>query len=279
MVVVGVMVAVVAAGFYMSRRIPGSVASNSVAPASARSSAAGQVSDTIAHPIEEAGVAPASASSAPLRALDGSDDHVSAALDALTKDSGLSFLLMRPQIIQRIVATVDALPRREINRVMLPLHPPAGTFLTEDAPGGKVVSAQNDARFSPYMQVVAAADPDQLVGWYVRAYPLFQQAYRQLGYPNGYFNDRVITVIDNLLSTPDLEQRPLLVFSNGYYRYVDPSLESLSAGQRALLRAGPKNDAILKAKLRAIKRRLTGQRTQSNNVRSAKKTAEQGSPG
>lgn len=28
--------------------------------------------------------------------------------------------------------------------------------------------------------------------FYVRLYPLFQKAYVELGYPNGYFNDRLI---------------------------------------------------------------------------------------
>ena len=69
----------------------------------------------------------------------------------------------------------------------------------------------------------------------------------------------MIVAIDNLLATPDLQQPPKLELSKGYYRYSDPKLESLSAGQRAMLRIGPDNEAKLKASLREIRSRLVGQ--------------------
>lgn len=40
------------------------------------------------------------------------------------------------------------------------------------------------------------------VALYVRLYPLFQQAYEELGYPGRYFIDRFVAVLDQLLSTP-----------------------------------------------------------------------------
>jgi len=35
-------------------------------------------------------------------------------------------------------------------------------------------------------------DAKKLVSVYVHLYPLFQQAYVGLGYPDGYFNDRLV---------------------------------------------------------------------------------------
>lgn len=252
-------VVIVAGGVYIARKAMHSPTPTAAIPSASDSSAAGNASEAIEHPIGQAGVGPASASTAPLPALDGSDDTVVSALQALTGGSDLSALLMQPQVVQRIVATVDALPRRGLNRVMLPVRSPKGTFSTQDADGSTIMAAQNDARYAPYMRVVQNTDPDKLVAWYVHAYPLFQQAYRQLGYPKGYFNDRLIVAIDNLLATPDLGQRPALVLSNGYYRYADSTLESLSSGQRAMLRTGPDNEAKLKARLREIRTRLVGQ--------------------
>jgi hypothetical protein len=107
--------------------------------------------------------------------------------------------------------------------------------------------------------VVDAVDPQALVTWYVHAYPLFQQAYRQLGYPKGYFNDRLIVAIDDMLAAPEPAQPPAVVRSKAYYVYADPALESLSTGQKLLLRAGPANAVKIKAKLRAIRAALTGQ--------------------
>jgi hypothetical protein len=109
------------------------------------------------------------------------------------------------------------------------------------------------------MQIIEGADPQALVAWYVHAYPLFQEAYRQLGYPKGYFNDRLIVVIDDMLTAPEPTQPPELVRSKTHYVYADPAMESLSAGQKLLIRVGPANEAKLKTQLRAIRARLIGQ--------------------
>src|SRR6185312_784095 len=145
---------------------------------------------------------PASASTTPLPALADSDASVAAALAGLAEGTDLSSLLVRQQIIARIVASIDALPRRSQANLMSPLRSPKGAFVVDETGGATVIGAQNGARYAPYMRVVDAADPQALVAWYVHAYPLFQQAYQELGYPKGYFNDRLIAVIDNLLATP-----------------------------------------------------------------------------
>jgi hypothetical protein len=264
-----VVLVIVAAGVYIARKAMHSQTPITGTPGTSSSSAAGEALKAVQHPIEQAGIGPAAATTAPLPPLNGSDDSVVSALEALSGGSNLSALLMQPQVVQRIVATVDALPRRGLNRVMLPVRAPKGAFATEDAAGATVMAAQNDARYAPYIEVVQNTDPDKLVAWYVHAYPLFQQAYRQLGYPTGYFNDRLIVAIDDLLATPELKQRPTLVLSNGYYRYADPKLESLSAGQRAMLRVGADNEAKLKARLREVRARLVGQNVHADTAPAA----------
>ena len=82
-------------------------------------------------------------------------------------------------------------------------------------------------------------DIKQLTALYFHFYPLFQQAYQSLGYPNGYFNDRLVVTIDNLLATPDVNGPISLVRPNVMYQYADPKLEKLSAGQKLLVRMGP----------------------------------------
>ena len=48
-----------------------------------------------------------------------------------------------------------------------------------------------------------------------------------------------------------------------FYVYTDPALESLSAGQKMLIHAGPQNEAKIKAKLREIRAMLVGQQLPS----------------
>jgi hypothetical protein len=109
------------------------------------------------------------------------------------------------------------------------------------------------------MRIVEAVDAKQLVALYVRFYPLFQQAYRDLGYPKGYFNDRLVEVIDHLLAAPEVTGPLRLVQPKVMYKFADPELEALSAGQKILIRVGSENATQLKAKLRAIRGELVSQ--------------------
>ena len=121
-----------------------------------------------------------------------------------------------------------------------------------------MLSDSNFERYAPLVKIVQNADSAQLAALYRRYYPLFQQSYVDLGYPDGYFNDRLVTVIDHLLATPSVKQPIALVQPKIVYQYADPELEALSAGQKALLRVGPENAAVIKAKLREIRFRVAG---------------------
>lgn len=213
---------------------------------------------SIRHPITQAAV-PAFASTAPLPALDDSDASVGSALHALGGD-GLKGLLLPQGIVNHIVATVDALPRHELgSSFILPLRTPRGAFLARETQGTLSTDTRNAERYAPYMAILQHADPQALVAWYVHSYPLFQQAWRELGYPKGYFNDRLIVAIDDMLAAPAPALPPALKLVQGRYLYVDPALESLSVGQKLMLRLGPANEAAFKAKLRAVRALLTAQ--------------------
>ena len=94
-------------------------------------------------------------------------------------------------------------------------------------------------------------DTGRLMG--VRYYPLFQQAYRELGYPKGFFNDRLIQALDELLDTPSIPEPVGLVQPRLLYQFADPDLEARSAGQKIMIRMGGANAARVKAVLRAIR--------------------------
>ena len=62
---------------------------------------------------------------------------------------------------------------------------------------------RNGQRYAPYIAAFESVDTTRLTDFYQRYYPLFQEAYVELGYPSGYFNDRLIEVIDHLLTAPE----------------------------------------------------------------------------
>jgi hypothetical protein len=228
-------------------------------PAAPGQQSAVSASSAPQHPISQAKV-PASASSAPLPPLQDSDPGVLQALLALPGAQGLADLLVKQAIIPNIVATVDALPRQSFGSTrIMPLRTPADAFAIDDSGGRQTISAQNYRRYDAYMHVLESIDTKALVGWYVRDYPLFQEAYRELGYPKAYFNDRLIAVIDNLLAAPEPTQPVVVQRQGAFYVYTDPALESLSAGQKMLIHVGPQNEAKIKARLREIRAMLLGQ--------------------
>ncbi|MBP1474399.1 DUF3014 domain-containing protein [Frateuria sp. MAH-13] len=254
-----VVILAIAVGVFIWRKATQAGGEPTPVPASTTAASAGTgpaaASTAIQHPIAQA--TPALASTAPLPALDASDTDVASALLALG-GSPLDGLLRRDQIIRRVVATVDALPRQSVGTNILPLKTPQGAFVVEQADGAITLSPRNAERYAPYMQVLEGVDPKALVAWYVAHYPLFQQAYRDLGYPKGYFNDRLVIAIDDMLAAPVPDGPVALVQPKVFYRYADAGLEARSAGQKLLMRLGADDEAQVKAKLRQIRALLTG---------------------
>jgi hypothetical protein len=204
----------------------------------------------IRHPIE----APQNA----LPPLAESDSAIRDALASLVGDRSLLALLKLDTFVRRVVATVDNLPRRKLAPRLMPVKPASGAFVTGGSGDTLVMSDRNYARYAPYVRLLDVIDAQKLAAVYMRFYPLFQQAYQDLGYPQGYFNDRLVEAIDDMLAAPAVDAPVKLVRPKVYYLYADPELEALSAGQKILIRIGPDNAAKAKAKLRAIRAELVG---------------------
>ncbi len=204
----------------------------------------------IEHPVPPGGAGAA----APLPALNDSDSAVGGALTGVS--GALAKYLVPQNLVRHIVVTVDNLPRKKVAVELRPLEPTAGTFAVAGTPGHLTIDPANFARYAPLVDLVKSLDANRLASVYFQFYPLFQQAYEDLGYPTEYFNDRVIHVIDHLLATPDVEGPIELVQPNVMYLYADPKLEALSAGQKTLIRMGSANAAAIEGKLREIRQLL-----------------------
>jgi hypothetical protein len=196
---------------------------------------------------------PIESTAASLPPLDGSDATVLAALTALFSNGKLGSLIEPRDLVRNIVVTVDNLPRKALPSQRLPIRPVAGSFGTASANGGLVVGETNAQRYAPYVRLLESVDPTRLVQVYVGFYPLFQQAYRELGYPNGHFNDRLVEAIDVLLATPEAPATLAVVQPKIFYEFADPQLEQLPAGQKLMLRIGPDNAARVQERLREIR--------------------------
>jgi hypothetical protein len=187
--------------------------------------------------------------------LSESDGAIRDAMAALFgKDLGKFFNLN--DIVHRIVATIDNLPRDSVPLRLMPVKPVPGLLVTTRASEGLALSPKNSARYDAYVRLAEAVPTEALVAMYRRFYLLFQEQYENLGYPGKYFNDRLVEVIDHLLEAPD-PGRPVLLSQPGVlYQFADPNLERLSVGQKILLRMCHKNELKVKDKLREIRQAL-----------------------
>lgn len=193
----------------------------------------------------------------PLPPLEDSDAYFRMALIDLLGE-GLDEPLADEAVIEKIVASADNLPREQIAERLRPLSAPPGGFLAEALPddAGYRLDPANYDRYVPFVDMLENTDVGEIVDTYRRFYPLLQEAYVRLGYPDGYFNDRAVVVIDHLLATPVVPGEVRLTRPNVLYEYADPNLESLSSGQKLLIRVGPDNAERIKAVLRRIRAEL-----------------------
>jgi hypothetical protein len=204
----------------------------------------------IQHPV------PATAESAALPSLNQSDQVVRDSLAGMFGQNAITQFLVPENIVRHIVVTVDNLPRKKVAVDLRPVKPTPGETVVSGQGDITTLSTANYARYTPFVRVVEAADPKTVATVYFHLYPLFQQAYEDLGYPGKFFNDRLVEVIDHLLAAPEPQGPIELVQPKVFYQFADPKLEDLSAGQKLLIRMGPANERSLKAKLRDLRAEL-----------------------
>ncbi len=205
----------------------------------------------VRHPLETPQDAQAS-----LPTIDNSDSMMRRALAGLMGNKAFGELVVPDQLVRRIVATVDNLPRSTAPTRAMPLNAVPGTFTATGGDENAVIDSANYERYLPYVRVIEMIEPHALVYSYAQAYPLFQRAYEELGYPGKYFNDRLMEAIDDLLTAPEFDTPVRVLHSKVLYEFADPDLETRSAGQKIMIRMGKENAARVKAKLWDVRREL-----------------------
>jgi hypothetical protein len=220
----------------------------------------------IRHPIEAVPARGAEQSS------DASDAYIKNLLVDLLGSKAVQSFLLTDDIAHRLVATVNNLATDEAASDLWPVRRPPGRFQVGgqvqgngSSAAGDPISPANAQRYAAFIRFVDGIDAQRAAAAYIRAYPVLQQAYEDLGFTGKYFNDRVVEVIDHLLATPNMTASPQVKrvqapgapsTGSDLYVFADPSLEARSTGQKILLRVGPENENKLKAKLTDLRQRI-----------------------
>lgn len=250
-----IIVAAIAGGYYYWIQNQRQAAPPQKPPA-AEAQPGPEAEPAVRHPIESVEAPKPQTEPQPLPPLRESDAPLRAAAADLVGGETLERLFNLTGLVRRFVVTVEELPRKKMGQRYSVAKPVSGRFRVSGKDDTLAVDPANYRRYAPYVALAEAVDVEKLVAVYVHFYPLFQQEYKSLGYPKRYFNDRLVETIDDLLAAPDVKGPIRLTQPAVMYQFADPALERLSAGQKIMIRMGPKNAARVKAKLREIRARV-----------------------
>jgi hypothetical protein len=142
----------------------------------------------------------------PLPALDESDASIKESLLSFFDHKQIEELFILNVFVRHFVVTIDNLTGKKLPQRYVFTKRPVGKFAIKKQEDEETIwlDAKNYDRYNSFVELAHTVDTQQLVTFYVRYYPLFQQAYQDLGYPGRYFNDRFVEVIEHLLDAPEV---------------------------------------------------------------------------
>ena len=187
-----------------------------------------------------------------LPALRDSDEWLRKKLKDLSPSRKLAEWLQLNDLIRRITAAVDNIAHGMSPRAHLKFLTPPKPFAVVKKGEEIYLNPQSYRRYDLVADVFASLNAESAVRIFREAKPLFQEAYRELGYPNQDFQETLIQAIKELLGTPIVKGDIVLVQGVTTYQMADENLEDLDDAQKDLLRMGPQNMRKIQNKLREM---------------------------
>jgi hypothetical protein len=188
----------------------------------------------------------------PLVALKESDSLVEQLAQGLSSHPQWAEWLKIKDLIRKVVAATDNIAQGKSPRAHLGFLDPKKPFTVKKVEGKPYINPQNYSRYNGVAEVIHSLNAETTLKVYKHLKPLFQDAYRDLGYPTKNFQDTLIQAVVELLDVPVVEGDVPLEAGIGIYALADEDLEDLSDAQKHLLRMGPENTRKIQRKLREI---------------------------
>jgi hypothetical protein len=101
------------------------------------------------------------------------------------------------------------------------------------------------ARWNTAARAIESIPVPEAAQVYVNVKPLFDRAYRELGYPDGDFDEALVRAIRLLQATPEVTAEPALLRRETYFEHDDDALRGLPPVQKQLILMGPDNRRIV----------------------------------
>jgi hypothetical protein len=175
-----------------------------------------------------------------LPSLDASDALLRDLVGALSRHPLIARFLATDGIVRSGVLAVEQVGDGRTPAVPLKIFRPDSRLAIAGGATGRI-DPRTYARWDAATRSLTSINPQEGAQLYVNVQPLFDDAYRELGHPNGDFDDSIVRAIGMLQDTPAITGEPELIRRPGYYEHVDPALRSLRPVQKQFLLIGPDN--------------------------------------
>lgn len=186
--------------------------------------------------------------------LEQSDALVRERAGALSDAPAFKEWLKLEALIARLASAMNMIAGGTVPRETFAPFAPKGKFRVIKKEGRIFADPAAYARYDGFAVLVSKVDAVAAARLFEELLPLFDAAQRNLGEKNTSARAAFFAAAKELLDVPALDgELPLTEGKKGLgWAYADERLESQSPARKQLMRMGPKNQAVIQAKLRAV---------------------------
>ena len=184
--------------------------------------------------------------------LDQSDAIVRALVARLSSHPDVAAWLTTDALLKNLTVAVQNVADGDTPaQHLVPLRP-KGSFSTVTSRGARWIDPASYRRYDGIAAAADSLDARGVARLYATLKPRIDDAYRELMGPDANFDRTLERAIVQILRTPVIDEDVQLTGDTVTYAFASPALEGLTAAQRQLLRMGPRNVRVVKAKVRAV---------------------------
>lgn len=185
----------------------------------------------------------------PLPRLEESDDAVRDAVGDIPLGTAGQQYLIPGNIIERSASLIYLMAQGDVPYKLLPVSRPKAAFPIRDDGTQVVTDPAGFERYDALTQWLQSLDLESLLSsleWFI---PLFREAWSYYGEDPAAFDMAVVMTLDLVIATPEIDlSEARLTRKEAVWIFEDPAIEGLAPIQKQVLRMGPENAKILKAK-------------------------------
>ena len=181
--------------------------------------------------------------------LEESDDAVRDAVGDIPLGTAGQQYLIPGNIIERSASLIYLMAQGDVPYKLLPVSRPKAAFAISDDGTQVVTDPAGFERYDALTQWLQSLDLESLLSsleWFV---PLFREAWSYYGEDPSAFDMAVVMTLDLVIATPEVDlSEARLIRKEVVWIFEDPAIEGLAPIQKQVLRMGPENAEVVKAK-------------------------------